>query len=79
AVKTITIDMEAYNILKTYKKENESFSQVIKRILKKKKSASYLYNNISKINVSDETLEIVDSLIQDRNNSYPDSPVINLW
>jgi len=29
--KTISIDLEAYNRLKRHKKENESFSEVIKR------------------------------------------------
>ena len=37
AHKTITISEEAYNLLKESKKENESFTEVIKRVLKAKK------------------------------------------
>ena len=64
AVKTITIDMEAYEILSNDKKENESFSQVIKRHFKNKSNAQNLLNNLNKCTLSEETLSNIDGIIK---------------
>jgi predicted CopG family antitoxin len=76
AVKTITIDMEAYNILNNEKKKGESFSQVIKRRLKKTSTAKNLLDNIEKYSLSDECLEKIDIVIKKRNDSIINSEVI---
>jgi predicted CopG family antitoxin len=54
AVKTITIDMEAYNILFSEKKQGESFSQVIERRLKKNSTAKNLLYNLELFTLSNE-------------------------
>ena len=77
AVKTITIDMEAYSILSELKKENESFSQVIKRtVAPKSRTAARLLENLDSVLLSVDTLEQVDAIIADREKSMTDSPVI---
>ncbi len=78
AVKTITIDMEAYTILSKLKKDKESFSQVIKKTLgKESKTAENLLQNLDKILLSDETLDNIENIIKERESFLPDSPVID--
>lgn len=77
AVKTITIDMEAYEILAAEKRGNESFSQVIKRKLKEKSTASNLLRNLPKCSLSEDTLSNIDRIIEDRKSSLPDSIILD--
>ena len=76
AVKTITIDIEAYEILAAEKRGNESFSQVIKRKLKEKSTASNLLRNLPKCALSEDTLSNIDRIIEDRKCSLPDSIIL---
>jgi len=78
AVKTITIDMEAYEILAKLKKNNESFSQVIKKTLKdRSNTAKRLYDNLNEVLLSYETLDNVESIIDDRTLSVAESPILD--
>ena len=76
AVKTITIDMEAYNILAKQKKKGESFSQVIKRRLRKQSTAKHLLENLKLYAPSDECLDKIDQVIKDRDKSLTESEII---
>ena len=78
AVKTITIDMEAYTILSSLKKGNESFSQVIKKTLyKESKTAERLLENLDSCLLGADTLEVTDRITNDRNLSMTDSPILD--
>jgi predicted CopG family antitoxin len=78
AVKTITIDMEAYEILLKAKKGKESFSKVIKRtLLPQRKTARNLLENLDTILLSDDTLNAVEEIIQERENSLTDSAILS--
>ncbi len=77
AAKTITIDMEAYELLSKLKRGNESFSRVIKNILSKEsKTAERLLENIDKCLPSTETLANIEKIIEDRADCTLDSPII---
>ena len=66
AVKTITIDTEAYEALARHKAAGQSFSQVIKAHFGRLRNGRDLRAAIERAALSDETLEAVDRLVADR-------------
>ena len=78
AVKTITIDMEAYNLLAKLKKPNESFSQVIKKTLgDKSRTAERFYEDLDRVVLEIDTIDKMEELIAEREKSYTSSPIID--
>lgn len=64
AVKTITIDMEAYGRLKWAKHGNESFSDVIKRMFKPPVDIVTLVKNLN--DLSDEAVNAIEQQVEPR-------------
>ncbi|MFW5689534.1 MAG: antitoxin VapB family protein [Spirochaetota bacterium] len=78
AVKTITIDMEAYEALASRKREGESFSRVIKRTLASERyTAANLLEHLDKITFSPTTLDAMEESVASRATEMvaePDQP-----
>jgi predicted CopG family antitoxin len=67
AVKTITIDVEAYERLARLKRQGQSFSQVIKEHLPAgTTTAGDLLARLDETAVSDETISGVERVIEER-------------
>ena len=66
AVKTITIDMEAYERLRSVKKANESFSQTIKRVVQKPFDLEAWLKKMDGIELSPETVKAVEQEVKGR-------------
>jgi predicted CopG family antitoxin len=69
AVKTITIDTEAYEALARHKKPGQSFSQVIKMHFGRLRKGRDLKAAVKRATLSEETLEAVDRLVANRQSS----------
>ena len=66
AVKTITIDVEAYELLARNKREGQSFSQVIKEHFSSSKTGEDLKAALRETRVSERTLEAIDAQVRAR-------------
>ena len=66
AVKTITIDMEAYDALRRHKGSGQSFSDVIKEHFRGKTTGRALARVVSGLNVGESMLDEVDRVIAGR-------------
>jgi predicted CopG family antitoxin len=66
AVKTITIDLEAYEILARHKSPGQSFSEVIKERLGKQMTGKDLRAVVARSRVSEDTLNAIEAQLRGR-------------
>src|SRR3972149_2588712 len=66
ATKTISIDSEAYERLRSVRQENESFSQTIKRVVKPPFDYAAFRKKVENFSLSDKAVEAIEQPIEDR-------------
>jgi len=76
AVKTITIDLEAYDALARLKKPGQSFSQVIKMHFGPRKTAGSFRRALRETAVSASTIDAVDAVVKTRRASAARIPAL---
>jgi predicted CopG family antitoxin len=69
AVKTITIDLEAYEALARHKKKGDSFSRVIKEHFGPRRTGEGLRAIVDELRLADGTLDELDRLVRARRKS----------
>ncbi len=76
AVKTITIDLEAYELLRRRKRGGASFSRVIKEHFGTPRKGRDLLAAIEGLTLDVETLEAIDELIGRRGDDSAEAPAL---
>lgn len=83
ATKTITIDLEAYRRLRQVRRNEESFSQTIKRLIQPAPKVASWLERVGRIEFSPEFVEAVEEQIVSRSQpsrrtrlSRPKLPII---
>ncbi len=66
AVKTITIDIEAYTLLSNHKQDGQSFSQVIKSHFGPQPTAGRLLQRLRSASVSEPALNAMEAVVRGR-------------
>lgn len=74
AVKTITIDLEAYEALARHKRKGDSFSRVIKEHFGRRRTGRDLAALAATLRLSEDTLESVEKLVRGRRRSRARAP-----
>ena len=74
AVKTITIDLEAYETLSRRKRKGQSFSEVIKEHFGTRRTARDLQAALETTTVSEQTLENIERQIRLRRRNIAKAP-----
>lgn len=76
AVKTITIDIEAYDALARHKGPGQSFSQVIKAHFGHLKTASAFRRTLRATALSDRTIDAIETVVRSRRGSKARVPTL---
>ena len=70
-MKTITIDLEAYEALARNKKKGQSFSQVIKEHFVRRGTGEEVLAALKSIEFSTTTLDVIEDMLNQRSEDQP--------
>jgi predicted CopG family antitoxin len=74
AVKTITIDLEAYEALARHKRKGDSFSRVIKEHFGRRRTGRDLAALVGTLRLAEDTLAAAEKLVRTRRRDRARAP-----